>query len=95
MVGALIPVFCLYQLGDALQCIYSNALRGMEDVKPMMRIAFIAYVLVSLPLGYLFAFPLNGGLTGVWWAFPFGLTTAGLLYLRRFQQTTNRASALQ
>ena len=95
MVGALIPVFCLYQIGDALQCIYSNALRGMEDVKPMMRIAFIAYVLVSLPLGYLFAFPLNGGLTGVWWAFPFGLTTAGLLYLRRFQQTTNRASALQ
>lgn len=89
MVGALIPVFCLYQLGDALQCIYSNALRGMEDVRPMIRIAFISYVLVSLPLGYLFAFPLDGGLTGVWWAFPFGLTTAGLLYLQRFRRTTS------
>ena len=84
MVASLIIPLCLYQYGDAMQCIFANALRGMADVKPMIWIAFIAYFVVSLPLGYLFGFPCHGGITGVWWAFPFGLTTAGVLYMLRF-----------
>ncbi len=84
MVASLIVPLCLYQYGDAMQCIFANALRGMADVKPMIRIAFIAYFVVSLPLGYLFGFPCHWGITGVWWAFPFGLTTAGILYMLRF-----------
>lgn len=84
MVGAVIVPLCIYQYSDAMQCIFANALRGMADVKPMVWIAFIAYFLVSLPLGYLFSFPCQWGLLGVWWAFPFGLTTAGVLYMLRF-----------
>ena len=84
MVGAVIVPLCVYQYSDAMQCIFANALRGMADVKPMVWIAFIAYFLVSLPLGYLFSFPCQWGLLGVWWAFPFGLTTAGVLYMLRF-----------
>lgn len=78
-----IPVL-LYQIGDALQCTYANALRGMARVKAMVRIAFVAYIVVSLPLGYIFAFVCGWGLVGVWMAFPFGLTTAGLLYYKEF-----------
>lgn len=74
----------LYQIGDAMQCTYANALRGMADVRPMILYAFIAYFIVSLPLGYLFGFTLGWGLFGIWMAFPFGLTTAGILYMRRF-----------
>ncbi len=84
LVAAVVIPLCIYQFGDALQCTYCNALRGMEDVKPLVWIAFIAYFIVSLPLGYLFGFTLNGGLWGIWMAFPFGLTTAGILYLIRF-----------
>ena len=84
LVAAVIIPLCIYQFGDALQCTYCNALRGMEDVKPLVWIAFIAYFVVSLPLGYLFGFTLHGGLWGIWMAFPFGLTTAGILYLIRF-----------
>ena len=76
--------FLFYQLGDALQCTYANALRGMARVKPMVWIAFVAYILISLPLGYLFGFVCGWGLVGIWMAFPFGLTTAGLLYYRVF-----------
>lgn len=89
MVASLIIPLCLYQYGDAMQCIFANALRGMADVKPMVWIAFIAYFVVSLPLGYLFGFPCHWGVTGVWWAFPFGLTTAGLLYMARFMHSTS------
>ena len=84
LVAAVVIPLCIYQFGDALQCTYCNALRGMEDVKPLVWIAFIAYFIVSLPLGYLFGFILNGGLWGIWMAFPFGLTTAGVLYMIRF-----------
>lgn len=90
MVASLIIPLCLYQYGDAMQCIFANALRGMADVKPMALIAFIAYFMVSLPLGYLFGFPCHWGVTGVWWAFPFGLTTAGLLYMARFMHSTSK-----
>ena len=83
MAAVVIPL-CIYQFGDALQCTYCNALRGMEDVKPLVWIAFVAYFVISLPLGYLFGFTMNGGLPGIWMAFPFGLTTAGILYLIRF-----------
>ena len=84
LVAAVVIPLCIYQFGDALQCTYCNALRGMEDVKPLIWIAFIAYFIVSLPLGYLFGFTMRGGLWGIWMAFPFGLTTAGILYLYRF-----------
>ena len=43
----------------------------------MMLIAFIAYFLISLPVGYFCGFVLEWGIIGVWMAFPFGLTSAG------------------
>lgn len=86
LVAALAVPFLFYQAGDALQCTYANALRGMARVKPMMWIALLAYIVVSLPLGYVFGFPCGWGLVGIWMAFPFGLTTAGLLYYREFIQ---------
>lgn len=81
-----IPAFICYQIGDCLQIIYANALRAIESVKAMMIYAVIAYVIVSIPLAYLFAFPLHLGAAGVWWSFPFGLTTAGLCYYFQFRR---------
>ena len=84
---ALITIpFLIFQFGDALQSTYANALRGMARVKAMVWIAFVAYIVISLPLGYIFGFVCGWGLVGVWMAFPFGLTTAGLLYYREFRK---------
>ena len=55
-----------------------------------MLIAFIAYFVVSLPAGYFFGFVLNWGLVGIWMSFPFGLTTAGLLFYFRFRSQINK-----
>lgn len=94
MVMQLIIPVMIYQFGDGLQCNYANALRGISDVKPVMYIAFVAYLLVSLPAGYLFGFVMDWGIVGVWMAFPFGLTTAGALYYWRFRsQTIQKHSA--
>lgn len=89
MVSALFFPFLIYQLGDGLQINFANALRGMADVRPMMFIAFIAYFIISLPVGYLCGFVFDWGLVGVWMSFPFGLTSAGLMLWLRFRKQVN------
>ena len=86
MVAHLILPFIIYQFGDGMQCTYANALRGIADVKPAMYIAFIAYFIISLPAGYFFGFVFDWGLTGIWLSFPFGLTSAGLMFWLRFRK---------
>jgi putative efflux protein, MATE family len=88
VVLSLIGPMLLYQLGDGTQITFANALRGIADVKPMMIIAFISYFIISLPAGYFFAFVLGWGTVGVWMAFPFGLTSAGIMFYLRFRKKT-------
>ena len=88
LVAQLAIPFIIFQIGDGLQCNFSNALRGIADVKPVMLYAFIAYFVISLPVGYLFAFVLDMGLIGIWLSFPFGLTSAGIMFYLRFMKKT-------
>lgn len=85
VISLMVPFF-IYQFGDGLQINYANALRGIADVKPLMVIAFIAFFVISLPVGYFCCFVLNFGLVGVWMAFPFGLTSAGVMMWYRFKK---------
>ena len=88
MVATLIIPMLLYQFGDGLQISFANALRGISNVKPMMYIAFVAYILLSLPTSYLFGFVFNWGITGVWMGFPVGLTSAGIAFYYCFYKKT-------
>ena len=85
-VATLIILLMIYQFGDGLQYTFANALRGIACVKPMVLYAFIAYFVISLPLGYTLGFPCGLGILGIWLAFPFGLTIAGEMYRRRFEK---------
>lgn len=87
--GAILPLI-IYQLPDGLQCVFSNSLRGLSNVKPLMLVAFIAYFVVSIPLSYIFGITMNGGLVGVWFAFPIGLSVSGTLYYYFFRRTLSR-----
>lgn len=88
IVTSLMFPFVLYQFGDGLQTCFANSLRGIADVRPMMRYAFISYIVISLPVSYLLGFPMSWGAVGIWMAFPVALTTAGILFLRRFLKRT-------
>lgn len=94
-VAALVIPFIAYQFGDGLQCTFSNALRGISEVKQMVYISFIAYVLISLPAAYVLAFVCKLGLTGIWWSFPLGLTTAGVLFWLNFRKKVGKMGASQ
>lgn len=81
---SLIVPWVIYQLGDATQVAYANALRGVKCVMPVMRYAFVAYILVGISSAYVCAFPLNGGVVGIFLSFAISLFVAGVLFMRRF-----------
>ncbi len=95
IVALLVIMMMAYQFGDGLQYTFANALRGIACVKPMVTYAFIAYFVVSLPIGYTLGFPCGMGILGIWIAFPFGLTTAGVLFWRRFEKEVRKMEAAQ
>ena len=86
LAGTLVLPFILYQFGDGMQICFSNCLRGIQQVKLILPIAFTAYLLVSIPCSYLFGFVLDFGLKGIWFGYPVSLTLAGILYLAVFRR---------
>lgn len=90
VVLSLIPCFFIYQFGDCMQITFANALRGIAEVKKLMLYAFVSYVIVSIPLSYVFAFIFGWGGVGVWMGMPFGLTTAGFLFYFEFRSKINK-----
>ena len=59
----------LYQLSDGIQNVSVGILRGIQDVKIIMPIAFVSYWLLNLPVGYLFGFTLGMGPSGLFLGF--------------------------
>lgn len=89
----LIPPLLLYQMGDAMQICFANALRGTGHVTSVMWIAFVSYIVVNLPVGYVLAFPLHMGSSGLFLAFSSGLFTAATLYFLHFRKVLRKCSA--
>ncbi len=76
----------LYQLPDGIQNVSIGILRGIQDVKIIMPIAFVAYWLLNLPVGYLLGFVLGMGPAGLYLGFSIGLGTAAILLLLRIRR---------
>lgn len=84
----ILPCLIIYQLGDCTQIIYANAIRGLEDTKPLAYGAIFSYIIVCVPLCYWFAFGQCWSwkpVVGVWGGIPIGLTLAGIIFYIRFK----------
>lgn len=89
---SLIFPLALYQLGDATQVTFANALRGTSHVMPMLWIAFVSYVVVGLTSSWIIAFPCNMGLYDIVLSFSISLFLAGGLFLHFFLRLTKHAT---
>ena len=80
------PLFALaaaFQLFDALQIVAGGALRGAGDTRWPFLVQTLLAWLLRLPLVWLFAFALEGGVVGAWYAeFVFVLALAAVLGFR-------------
>lgn len=80
----------LYQLWDGMQNVSVGILRGLQDVKIIMPIAFIAYWLINMPAGYLLGITAGMGPSGFFLSYSFGLGAAALLLMARIRRDIHR-----
>jgi len=85
LASVLLVVGAFFQVFDGVQVVLLGALRGITDVRIPMFIAFFSYIVVSLPVSYVFAFVFNFGYSGVWFSFVCGLATAAVLFSFRLK----------
>ncbi|MXU64419.1 MATE family efflux transporter [Oceanomicrobium pacificus] len=83
-------VAALFQLVDGAQVAGAAALRGMNDTKIPMFVAFFGYWGVGLPAAYLLAFKAGLGGTGIWFGLAAGLSAAAVILLSRFAILSRR-----
>jgi MATE family multidrug resistance protein len=78
VVGVIQPIL-------AASMVFSGALRGAGDTRFPMVVTAAAIWLVRLPLAYLFALVLDGGLLGAWAAMALDMVMRGVLNFLRFR----------
>ncbi len=81
----LLIVAAIFQIFDGLQVVMLSTLRGMADVRIPLFLAFVSYILVGIPSGYIFAFLAGVGPMGIWYGYLLGLGVAGALFFFRFK----------
>lgn len=92
MAAQLLLYAAIFQMSDSTQAIAAGLLRGIKDVKVPTVFVAIAYWVVGIPVGCLFAFTLNMGAAGIWLGFITGLTLSAVLLTARFLKISGRAT---
>lgn len=84
----LLLLCALFQIADGVQVTAMSALRGLEDVTIPTIFLFIAFWVISLPLGYFLSFYQSFGVNGIWIGLLVGLSVTALLSTLRFRKLT-------
>lgn len=85
-------IAALFQLTDYLQVLCSGALRGLNDVNYSATATFVAYWIISLPLGYVLAFYGGLGVYGIWWGLVLGICLCAIALTVRAMYKTRTAA---
>lgn len=92
LASSLIFPLVLYQLGDATQITFANALRGTSQVMPMLWIAFVSYIVIGIPSTYILCFTAGLGTYGVILSFSVSLFLAAALFFIFFMRSTRQTT---
>jgi MATE family multidrug resistance protein len=90
LAGLLLLMAGIFQISDSTQAIGAGLLRGIKDVKAPTVLIGIAYWVIGIPAGYLFAHRFNMGAAGMWLGLILGLTFASIFLQTRFFKMAKR-----
>lgn len=88
--ASMLIFIALFQLSDCLQAISISILRGLQDVKIIIPIVILAYVVFNIPIGYFLAFNCNLKADGLIIGFIVGLSTCAILTISRVRQNIRK-----
>ena len=80
----------IFQMPDGMQATALGALRGIKDVNIPTVVAFFAYWVIAVPLGYVLGIQFDQGPLGVWIGLTAGLVIASIALYWRFRHKTLR-----
>ncbi|HEX9857724.1 MAG TPA: MATE family efflux transporter, partial [Paracoccaceae bacterium] len=83
------------QLSDGVYSTMLGALRGMSDTRWPAAVATLCYWAISLPAGWILAYPLGLGPVAIWIGIGIGVAVAALALTLRFRAGTRPAGALR
>ncbi len=90
LASQLLIIAALFQLSDGIQVVALGSLRGIQDVKIPSILTFIAYWVITIPLGYYLCYVRGMGAWGMWIGLGIGLSISAILLVRRFLKLTNK-----
>ena len=92
LASKLLVIAALFQLSDGVQVVALGCLRGIQDVKIPSILTFIAYWVITIPLGYFLCYTMKMGAFGMWIALGLGLSISAILLVVRFLRLSARRS---
>ena len=86
----LLLVAAVFQISDGIQVVVLGALRGLQDVKIPMYIAFLSYWVIGFPISIYFGLYTELKAVGIWIGLLAGLTSAAIFLYLRFNYLTKK-----
>jgi MATE family multidrug resistance protein len=85
MVAMLIPLSCIFLVGDAINANTGGVMRGLGRQNLVLVLNIVAFWVLAIPIGALLTFVADVGVRGLWIGFSIGIYTAaliGILFLK-------------
>lgn len=92
--ASMLIFIALFQVSDCLQALSISVLRGLQDVKVIIPIVFISYVILNIPVGYILAFKCGMQANGLIIGFIVGLSCSALLTILRVRRNVKQMERL-
>jgi MATE family multidrug resistance protein len=86
LAAVLIPLAGVFQVFDGVQIVAIGVLRGLADTRTPFVISLIGYWLIGMPVGVVLAYPLGGGVAGLWWGLVAGLAAVATVLIFRVRR---------
>lgn len=81
LVSKLIPISCVFMMGDAGQATVGGVMRGLGRQRVVLLLNILAFWILAIPVGSLLTFVGDAGVAGLWWGFVIGIYASMLVGL--------------
>ena len=85
LVAEIIPIWCIFMIGDSVQAVTGGVLRGLGRQKLTLMLNILGFWVLGVPIGAALTFAAGLGVFGLWWGLVIGIyctAIIGILILR-------------
>jgi len=81
LVSQLIPILCVFMMGDSVQATIGGALRGLGKQTLVLWINILGFWVLAVPIGAILTFAVGLGVFGLWWGMVIGIYMSSIIGL--------------